>query len=313
MPKKAREMISELMDANEQNLAKLDFRNIREEKAREFALQYYQLEFPLRPWKRKKALKEFAEKYHLDPEEAEFNLMNMSFKIQAGQEDEDLINNLLITAALKAIIMEEQKFSEYFEDLELGQISTGLAFGARQFLKDHYSFKTPWEKRKDRIKNFFIGIFALPIVLSQDLYAYAIGFYRYWVGRFAMMRRRNILSFIKMRYLEIVDQLEVIPSKIREGIAKIKKRDKKTKQQQKQKKLQIKRIFRQLGVALIEFVLLPFKVAYKFILWLVGLIFSKKVEKKETFESEIAHVALVSMYDELFKTLMLSSRMSTGY
>ncbi|RMG36708.1 MAG: hypothetical protein D6732_07895 [Methanobacteriota archaeon] len=310
MPKKAREMISELMGSSEENLSKLDFRNIREEKAREFALQYYQLEFPLRPWKRKKAVKEFAEKYHLTVEEAEFNLMNMSFKIQAGQEDEDLINNLLITAALKAIIMEEQKFSEYFEDLELGQISTGLAFGARQFLKDHYSFREKNERIKLRIKNFFIGIFALPIVLLQDFYAYAIGFYKYWVTEFVGTRKRSPLSFMKLRYQEIRNQLLATPQKMRESISKFRNR---TPHEKKQRRIQIGRIVRQIFVALIEFIILPFKVIFKATRWLVLKLFGKTTEKKETFESEIAHVALVSMYDELFQTLMLSSRMSTGY
>lgn len=310
MPKKAREMISELMGASEENLSKLDFRNVREEKAREFALQYYQLEFPLRPWKRKKAVKEFAEKYHLTIEEAEFNLMNMSFKIQAGQEDEDLINNLLITAALKAIIMEEQKFSEYFEDLELGQISTGLAFGARQFLKDHYSFRERGERLKLRIKNFFIGFFAVPIVLLQDYYSYSIGFYKYWVNEFFGIQKRSPFAFMRLRYFEITQQLSLMPKKMSEGIRKFRNR---THQEKKQRRIQIGRILRQVAVALVEFIVLPFKVIFKSLRWIVLKIFGKKAEKKETFESEIAHVALVSMYDELFKTLMLSARMSTGY
>ncbi len=309
IPDRAKRLINEILDESQESLNKIDFRNIREEKAREFALQIYQNEFTLKFWKRKKALEEFANRYHLTLEEAKYNLMNLSFKILAGQEDEDLINNLMVTAVLKIIIQEEQKYSELVDDLELGKISTGLAFGVRQFMKDHYAFQSKWKNRKSRILNFFYGLFVLPYILINAYYQYALISYKFLVMKFVNLKNRPVVEYSKMRYTEIGIQLD----RTFDRLIEIKNTPKQFDDLSSKLWNGTKRGSKILIKAVLEFLVLPFKILYKILIFPLSLFRESEIPTRTKFEQEISQLTLVEIYDELFKRLMMSDHISTAY
>ncbi len=310
--KKTMKMISSLMEQSDNNLANLDFRDLREDKAREFALNYFQQEFSLKPWRRKRAIKKFAEKHHLTVEEAEDTLRNIQTKIELGQEDEDLVNNVMITGALKGIIMKEQEYSEQYGDLELGQLGTGLAFGARQFLKDHYSRITPWDRFMGNLKGFMIFIIAQPYILIKSYVQYTNMFYDFWVKFFKDTRGINPIKALASRYMEVYTELGKVPGNLRAKFSK-KEKEKKGDQDVEKKKIdwgmQTKRIGRLVLKALWDFVLIPFKV----LKWMVLSIQGKNIDNRTKLAQEISEAALVSMYDELFQRLVMQSHVSSAF
>ncbi len=309
VPDRAKKLISEILQGSQESLNNLDFRNIREEKAREFALQIYQNEFTIKFWRRNKALKEFANRYHLTLEEAKFNLMNLSFKITAGQEDEDLINNLMVSTVLKIIIHEEEKYSQFVNDLDLGKISTGLAFGVRQFMKDHYAFKSNWEKRKKRIVNFFNGLFLIPLILLYVYYQYALVSYKFLVIKFVNLKNRPVLEYSLMRYKEIGNQLNHSFDKIIEFKNKPKQLDGMPTRIWQVSKKSTKVLYK----ATIDFLILPFKILYKVMIYPLTFFKDTETPTQMKFEQEISQLTLVEIYDELFKHLMMNDHLSTAY
>jgi len=313
--KKTMKMISSLMDQSDNNLSNLDFRDLREEKAREFALNYYQQEFSLRPWKRKRAVKKFAQRHHLTTEEAEGTLRNIQAKIDLGQEDEDLVNNVMVTGALKGIIMKEQEYSEQYGDLELGQLGTGLAFGARQFLSDHYSRITPWDRFLGNLKGLFIFLISQPYILLKAYVQYSNMFYDYWVNFLVDNRGTHLFSMLKGRYHEVFIELGKLPSSIRSRFSKKKEsKDANKEHEEKRTKVnrgqQLKRIGRVTVKAFWDLIIM---VPYKFLKWLLLTLLGKNVDNRTKLAQEIAEAALTSMYDELFARLVMQSNVSSSF
>jgi hypothetical protein len=314
MTKKTSRLIGELMSKNEQTLASLDFRNIREEKAREFALEYYQKEFSIFPWQRKKVAKEFAQMHNFTLEEAENTLRLISFKITAGQEDEDLVNNIMVTGALKGMIMLESNYKETYADLELGQISTGLAFGARQFLKDHYLIRSREERIKGMFYNIFLFIVAVPWIFAKSFVQYSTMFFDYWVKLMIANRDTNIMKSLVARYLEVNRELQKIPGQLRNKFFPKKDPNERVEEIEKEPKtLRFKRIIIRVGRGFIEFVILPFKVIVKVINMIVLKIQGKNIDVRNQMAAELGHAALLSMYNELYVRLVQQSHVSSSF
>ncbi|MDH5404156.1 MAG: hypothetical protein OEZ01_02215 [Candidatus Heimdallarchaeota archaeon] len=307
IPRKTRKMIASIMNATKHNLSSLDFREIREDSAREFALTYYQHEFPWRPWARKRAVREFAEKYYFDLETAEDSLKLIGFKILEGQMTDDMVNNVMISSAMRGVIMMENQHNQYFEAMELGQTCTGLAFGARQFLKDHYLVATKKQKIFRTTKNFIMGLFAIPIVLVISFHEYANSFYDKLVNEIEdIIFEGRLDDILKIRYYEINQGFKLAfnkPEKVKET---------KTKEQKMQRNWQIGRKFKRLVSMIWEVVIFPVLIILNVLKWIYHKIRGVD-ESKETFEEEIAHAALVSMYDELYKKLVMQTHLSTGF
>lgn len=301
VPKKTRRMIASLMNNSEESLAKLDFRNIRKDVAREFALTYYQHEFSLRPWKRKDAVKEFAEMNHFDLLTAEETLKLIGYKIKAGQMDDDMVNNVMISASMKGVIMLEQKFMELFEDTELGQTCTGLAFGARQFLNDHYVVKSRFRNIFDTIKNFFVGVFAIPIVLILAYHSYANRAFDFLIENINEgIFENRIVEVTKMRWGEIKSHMYNIFT----GQNK-KEKEKKVKDKNKtQRNWQIQRKIKRLFSMIWEVIVFPLNVLLGIAKWGYKSMRPQTRSAREQFEETVSHAALVSMYSELYDKLV---------
>lgn len=311
VPKRTIKMVDELMEKSQNNLANLDFRDLRQEKARQFSLNYYQKEFSLIPWKRKAAVKEFARQHHFTLEEAENTLKLISYKIHYGQEDEDLINNVMVTGALKGIIMKEMEYSETHEDLELGQLSTGLAFGARQFMEDQYVLQTQQKKIVSLIRSISLFLFAAPIMLSLAFIEYCSLFYDYIVNQFRYATQIRIWQQQKDRYNEIKAQLLLVLPAIR---SKLYYRKKAKQVGEKNSSLKgiwnfVIRVFK----TIVDFVVLPFKILFKIFNWIIIKLKGGSLDNRQKLAEELSHAALVSMYNELYSRLVMQTNVSTAY
>ena len=312
VPKKTQKMIAELLGSSEKSMSKLDFRNLREETAREFALTYFQHEFSWKPWTRKSAVTEFAEKYHFDRQLGEENLMLIGDKIRLGQLEEDMVNNIMVSAALRGIIMMEQKYQETLADLELGQTCTGLAFGARQFLKDHYIVQTRFQKWLRRIRDFMMGWLAMPIV-------FAIAMNNYFNRLFDELSNTiadgifngSAWELIKFRTSEVIEQVGQLPNKLKREKKEVPEQEEET--EKKQRNWELTRKIKRFGAMLWEVLAFPFIVTFK----TIRLIYRKNVvdeeNPREGFEEAVAHAALVSIYDSLFQNLVMQTQVSSGY
>lgn len=313
VPRKTRKMISSLMKNTEQSLSKLDFRNIRRETNREFALTYYQHEFSWKPWKRKSAVSDFAEKIHFDLQSGEDALRLIGFKIKAGQMDDDMVSNVMVSAALKGVIMMEQKYQELFGDVELGQTCTGLAFGARQFLEDHYLIRNKYKTYLQITKNFLMGLFAIPIVLVMKFHDYFNRLYDELVITLSdVVFDRRGWEMLKIRYFEIKGGLILVPQNFSEK-SKKKKSRKKTKEEKAQRNWQVQRKFKKLFSMISEVVIFPFMILFNLSKWIISLFSKSEANARELFEEAVSHAALVSMYEELYKKLVMQTHLSTGY
>jgi hypothetical protein len=306
VPRKTRKMIARLMDSTAQSMNTLDFRNIREDTAREFALTYYSHEFSWKPWKRKEAVEEFATNNHFDVETGEQTLKLIGYKIEAGQMDDDMVSNVMISAAMKGVIMMEQKFQELFEDVELGQTCTGLAFGARQFLHDHYIVQSTSNHLFSMSKNLLLGIFAVPLVLMISFHHYANRFFDK-IGE-SFWNQRLVENFI-IRNKEISSSISQIPTKVKSW----KTRPPKTKEEKAQKTWEIRRKFRKLLSMIWEVIVFPVVVLIGISRWIWTRASGKERNPREMFEEAVAHAALISMYDELYKKLVMQDHVSTAY
>lgn len=297
VPRKTRKMIADMMTSTKQNLNKLDFREVREESAREFALAYYQHEFSWNPLRRKMAVKEFAAMNHFDLQTAESTLKLIGIKIQNGQMDDDMVSNVMITAAMRGVIQMEEKYQSMLSSLELGQTCIGLAFGARQFLKDHYVIRTRKERTKSLLKNLYLGIIALPSILISGLHKYTNEVFdnlgpSFW--------HQEIAALSQVRYNEIYQGMLEVPAKVFR---------KKSKSEKKERKLERRRKFKiNLNIwlrKLLIVIIFPFKLLWGSMRWVYGKILPKELDPKKAFEQAISHTALVSMYNELYRKLVL--------
>ncbi|MHA2504209.1 MAG: hypothetical protein ACXAE3_15225 [Candidatus Kariarchaeaceae archaeon] len=313
VPRKTQKMIAALAGSAETNLNKLDFRDLRQETAREFALTYFQHEFAWKPWNRKTAVKEFAQKYYFDQQTGEENLMLISDKIRLGQTDEDLVNNVMVTAALRSIVMMEEKYQSRLADLELGQTCTGLAFGARQFIKDHYKVETAFQRYSTSIYHFFMGLFAIPIVTVIAFKGYANRFFDEVVEAIADgLFAGGTKDHIKIRTREIIDAIDQLPSKLKK---ERKERTPEIVEERKEKRLwNIKNKFIKLVGWIWQVISFPFMVIYKSGRWIARRFVQTDSEvPTESFEEAVAHTALVAIYDELFKRLVMQQGVSMAY
>ena len=286
-----------MMSSTQQNLNKLDFREVREESAREFALSYYQHEFSWNPLRRKTAVKEFAKMNNFDLQTAESTLKLIGVKIRDGQMDDDMVSNVMITAAMRGVIQMEEKYQSMLSSLELGQTCIGLAFGARQFLKDHYIIRSRRQKAKSLLRNLYLGLIALPAILIS-------GFHKYTNEVFdnigSSFWHQEVGSLAKIRYKEIYQGSLEVPKKVFR---------KKTKSEKKEIKLERRRKFRtnlkNWLRKLIIVIIFPFRLLWGSINWIWGKILPKELDPKKAFEQAISHTALVSMYNELYRKLVL--------
>lgn len=313
VPRKTRKMIEELMTTTEQGLSKLDFRNIRKETNRAFALTYFQHEFSWRPWKRKAMVQAFADRINFDLEEAEDALKLIGYKIQAGQMDEDMVNNVMVSAALKGVIMMEQKYQELFGDAELGQTCTGLAFGARQFLSDHYVVREKTTNFFITLKNFFLFLFAVPIVITLKLHSY---FNRIFDELSAAITDIIIegrgVDIIRIRVREIYVELLQVPNKVKNMFKskKVEKTIEEKEEEKIQRNWQLKRILKVVISKIWEVIIFPFTVLFGLFKWFSAKFQDNEENTRQLFEEAVSHAALVSMYEELYKKLVLQSHLS---
>ncbi|MFV2013973.1 MAG: hypothetical protein ACC656_00960, partial [Candidatus Heimdallarchaeota archaeon] len=310
VPRKTRKMIASLMTRTTQSLNKLDFRNVREETAREFALTYYQHEFSLRPWKRKQAVEEFATTNHFDKETGEQTLKLIGYKIDAGQMDDDMVSNIMISSAMRGVIMMEQKYQSMLDSVELGQTCTGLAFGARQFLKDHYVVRNNKQKFLILINNLTLGIIAIPAVLI-------IGFHKYANGIFNVLGEsiinQDIRFLANMRYNEISNEVRNIPSKLKSRKEKTPKSKEEKDEIKQQRNWEIRRKITTIFSKLLVVIIFPFKIIIGIFAWIFRRLRKHETNPRQAFEEAVAHAALVSMYNELYKKLVIQDHVFTTY
>lgn len=310
VPRKTRKMIASLMTTTTQNLNKLDFRNVRQETAREFALTYYQHEFSLRPWKRKEAVDEFAKANNFDKETGEQTLKLIGYKIDAGQMDDDMVSNIMISSAMRGVIMMEEKYQSLLDSVELGQTCTGLAFGARQFLKDHYIVRTKKQQFFIMIKNLVLGIIAIPAVLI-------IAFHKYANRIFDVLGEniinQEILFLTNMRYKEISAEIKKIPSNIKSKREKTPKSEEEKEEIKQQRNWEIRRKINSVFSKLLIVLVFPFKIIFGVFSWIVQKFRKQETNPRQAFEEAVAHAALVSMYNELYKKLVIQDHVFTTY
>ena len=309
VPRKTRKLVASMMNSTEENLSKLDFRNVREETAREFALSYYQHEFSWKPWRRKPALREFAEMNHFDLRTAEDTMKLIGYKIEAGQMDDDMVSNVMIASAMRGVIMMEEKYQSMLDSVELGQTCTGLAFGARQFIKDHYIVRSKGQKTLSLLKNLFVGIIAVPIILL-------VGFHKYFNRIYNMIGEaawdQEISRITKLRYHEILNALIDMPSKLKSKRKKKKTDDEKT-EEKKQRNWQLRRKITIGFSKFLQVLWFPFKLIIGTGKWIYGKFKPEEVNPRQAFEEAVAHAALVSMYNELYKKLVMQDHVFTTY
>jgi hypothetical protein len=310
VPRKTRKMIESLMDTTTQNLGKLDFRNVREETAREFALTYYQHEFSLKPWKRKEAVEEFAQLNHFDRETGEQTLKLIGYKIEAGQMDDDMVSNIMISSAMRGVIMMEQKYQSMLDSVELGQTCTGLAFGARQFLKDHYVVRSSKQKLFSLLKNLTLGIFAIPAILIISFHKYANRFYDV-LGEGIL--NQEVLFLARMRFQEISTNVKNIPNKIKSKREKSPKSKEEKEEIKKQRNWEIRRKIITFFSKLLVVLVFPFKIIYGIFNWFATQLRKQETNPRQAFEEAVAHAALVSMYNELYNKLVKQDHVFTTY
>jgi len=311
IPKKTQKLIEQVVVDSENKLNNLDFRDLRKETAREFALNYFMQEFSLRPWVRKKAVHEFAEMYNFDEKSGRENLILISDKIKRGQLDEDMVNNIAVSAALQGIIMMEEKYQETLADLELGQTCIGLAFGARQFIIDHYNFETKKDKFWKNLRNIFLGIFSIPIVLINASYRYVRRVFSELKNSIREeLFNGEILEFMRFRSREIIDQIKIIGDrkKIENNIGEELNQDEKVVGPS----FSFIKIIVKILAMTSRVLVFPLEVLYKLIMKIYYKILNNDIDPKDGFDEAVAHVALVSIYDKLFQNLVMQSNVTTN-
>ncbi len=308
IPRKTRKMITNLLNETEQSISKLDFRKIRQETTREFALTYYQYEFSWRPWKRKSAVKEFADIYNISLEDAENALRLIGYKIIEGVMTEDMVINIMVSSALKGVIMMEQKYQELFEDAELGQTATGLAFGARQFLKDHYVIRSRPKRILYALRNMLLTIFSIPIVLIIHFHEYSNRIFDVLSDEIAdsifLGRSKELVKF---RYNEIYTEISKMPEKINLSISKLKNREHTDKKDKVPFSWKLKRFIKKLFSMIWEVAVFPFTLLFGLLKWIWKKLHTQQRDARELFEEAVSHKALVSMYQNLYEKLVMQT------
>ena len=308
VPRQTAKLISVLSDKNTETLAKLDFRNLRADKAREFALTFFQKEFSLIPWKRKAAVKEFATKNQLSIHDAESTLRLITTKINYGVEDEDLINNLIITGSLKGVILKEQEYEESYDDLELGQITTGLAFGGRQFLEDHYNIRSKAQIFFNYLTAIAFFVYIQPLVIARAFISYSNDFYDYWVNLFVKPKGGSIVRSMFKRFVELYRELEKFPGKIGNGLLTFSNH---LHKHRGALWIKIKSVLGSFLRILWRLLAFPIKSTYYILRRLTHKLRGGELDKKTKLEIEITQAALVSIYDELFNRLVKQDYIAT--
>ncbi|MCG3217863.1 MAG: hypothetical protein KAR35_02600 [Candidatus Heimdallarchaeota archaeon] len=211
IPSQMRSKIRDLVKQTGGGLGDLNFETIKEELAREFALSLYQLEFPLMFWRRKKAIKNFAETMGIPKNDAEDILRLINVKIDYRQAPVDMVNAILIAGAMKGIVQKEQEYHELLSDADFAEISTGLAFGVRQFIEDQYKLDTPSQRFWTRIKNFFTAIVTPFVVLFWGIGLYFQVVYEEFRFKAGSTSRHEFVEYHKMRWREILVALNNSP------------------------------------------------------------------------------------------------------
>jgi len=211
IPSQMRSKIQELVKKTGGSLGDLNFESIQEGLAREFALSLYQLEFPLMFWRRKKAVKKFAENLDLSKKDAEDILRLINVKIDYRQAPVDMVNAILMAGAMKGIVQKEQEYQELLSDADFAEISMGLAFGVRQFIEDQYLLHTRSRRFWTRIKNFFTAIISPFVVLFWGIGLYLKIVYDELRDKISSASRHDMGEYYKMRWNEILVALNNYP------------------------------------------------------------------------------------------------------
>ncbi|MHA1911065.1 MAG: hypothetical protein ACTSYA_05135 [Candidatus Kariarchaeaceae archaeon] len=211
IPSQMRNKIQDLVKQTGGGIGDLNFESIKEEVAREFALSLYQLEFPLMFWRRKKAVKKFAENLDLATRDAEDVLRLINVKIDYRQAPVDMVNAILIAGAMKGIVQKEQEYHELLSDADFVEISTGLAFGVRQFIEDQYKLHDKSRRIKTRIKNFFTALITPFVVLFWGIGIYLQIVYEELRLKIGSSSKHEFTEYHKMRWREILVALNNSP------------------------------------------------------------------------------------------------------
>ncbi len=313
IPEATKQLVANLLENTENELKTLNYENLRDDVSREFAMLYFEQEFAIRPWKRKRALKAFAKQMGLSIKEAEDLLRLFSFKLQYGQVDSDFVQSILISGAAKGIIEKEQEYHEVFEDVEMNHVAIGLALGGIRFLLDHY---TPEPSRIKRmaigIKHGFVTLFAMPLALAVSFKNWLIHLKNSTSMTFYHLRKGTWLHWTKIRAREIATTLDGLPAQIKQTTREFRTKLKAT-QKDEQKSWQLKRkISKGLGLALGFIFIIPLGL-YRLIRGIFRFFITTEHDVRKQFQSEVAYAALVKMYIELYNKLSLASHVSSAF
>ena len=123
---------------------------------------------------------------------------------------------------------------------------------------------------------------------------------------------QEVRNLAVLRYSEIFNTIHNIPNKIKE-----KRQNKPTGEEKEEIKKQrnweirrkIKLFFSKLAVVLI----FPLKIIFGVINWISHRLRKKETNPRQAFEEAVAHSALVAMYVELYKKLVIQDHVSTTY
>ena len=297
VPDRTKQLLLDMLSKTEQDLGDIDFRTIREDVARDFALGFYEVEKATFPRKTNESLKIFAEMNGLTLKEAKNALKDINKMVDDGKLDPDFLNSILTTGALRGLISREQEYSEIMGDLELNQVSLSMALGGRQYIKDQFA-PTPFFKRiAANITHLFLFIVALPYALLKSL----VGWFSYMGRSFKKELRDHPFKrsgqFIKTRYKEINGTLLFILSGQKKTDIDFKRFKPNRQLPKKILKILLEIIF-----------ILPYA-AYRLIALIYGRISRlwKESEelKKNRFQQEAAKYALAYMMDEAYRHCIL--------
>ena len=284
---------------------RLDMTQVEDSISRAFALEIWQKETSLFPWKKEPGLALFAERNNLSYKEARTTFGFVTQKLQDKFVSKPFYSSILLTGALKGVLTVESKYDMPFSDLEYNQIAFSLALGAQRYIIDHFAKPKFFARLGIKIKNTSYG-FAVPFIEFVDIfisYGKHIGSNFKEILSKGWTRRAGI--FISSRFTEI-----------QTGLFKIVFPEEETAEEEESTRKELKETFGMLwkGILFILKVILalPLSMFYmlKFFYQLfVGIWEFRKPEirKKRKFEKDLAKESMVAMYQEIYSKMVLET------
>ncbi len=313
IPEATKQLVAKLLENTENELQTLNYENLRDDVSREFAMLYFEQEFAIRPWKRKRALKAFAKQMGLSIREAEDLLRLFSFKLQYGQVDADFVQSILISGAAKGIIEKEQEYHEMFEDVEMNHVAIGLALGGIRFLLDHYAPEPSRIKRMALgVKHGFITVVAMPLAIAISFKNWLIHLKNSTSMMFYHLKKGTWIHWTKIRAREIATTIDGLPAQIKQTIREFRTKMKAARKDE-QKSWEVRRkISRGIRLFFGFIFIIPLGI-YRLVRGIFRFFITTEHDVRKQFQSEVAYAALVKMYIELYNKLSLASHVTSAY